>query len=142
MSNLPTEVQCKRATLLFNDLLDPGFRYAERKRFVVRPFAAYAEAAELWEGFPENWEESVFGMLAAGSVFTRPDRVAGFLRSTKDRLDDRLVGMARLWRKRPWAWVFFEVVEDLGDRLLRVEPMRCSPRTSSITPAMRPARFR
>ena len=131
MTNLPSEAQCKRASSLFNDLIEPGLRYAERKRFLTRPLAAYSQAADLWEGFPEGWEESALGMLAAGSVFTRPDRLAGFLRGTKEPLADRLVDIARLWRKRPWAWAFFAVVEDLGDRLLRVEPVGTPPSTWS-----------
>lgn len=101
MANLPNEAKCKRVSSLFNDLVDPGLRYAHRKRFLTQPLAAYSEAADLWEGFPEGWEQSVLGILAAGSVFTRPDRVAGFLRTTKEPLIDPLVDIARLWRKRP-----------------------------------------
>jgi hypothetical protein len=125
--SLPTEAQCKRAASHFNDVVEPAFRYAERKRLVARPFAAYREAADLWEGFPEGWEENVLGMLAAGAVFTRPDRVAAFLRGTKQTLRDELATMVRRWRTRPWAYSFFEVVEDLGDRRLLVTPVGSPP---------------
>jgi len=30
MTSLPAEVQCKRAASLFNDVIEPAFRYAER----------------------------------------------------------------------------------------------------------------
>ena len=98
--SLPTEAQCKRAASLFNDVIEPAFRYAERKRLVARPFAAYRDADDLWEGFPEGWEENVLGMLAAGALFTRPDRVAAFLRGTKQTLREELATMVRRWRTR------------------------------------------
>jgi len=125
--SLPSETECKRAASQFNDVLEPAFRYAERKRLVARPFAAYREAADLWEGFPEGWEENVLGMLAAGAVFTRPDRVAAFLRGTKQTLRDEFATMVRRWRTRPWAYAFFEVVEDVGDRRLLITPVGAPP---------------
>ncbi|MFW5685696.1 MAG: hypothetical protein ACOC0O_03490, partial [Spirochaetota bacterium] len=125
--SLPSEAECKRAASRFNDVLEPAFRYAERKRLIARPFAAYREAADLWEGFPEGWEENVLGMLAAGAVFTRPDRVAAFLRGTKQTLRDELATMVRRWRTCPWVYAFFEVVEDLGDRRLLVAPVGAPP---------------
>ncbi len=127
MITFPSEAECKRAASRFNDVLEPAFRYAERKRLVARPFAAYREAADLWEDFPEGWEENVLGMLAAGAVFSRPDRVASFLRGTKQTLRDELATMVRRWRTRPWAYAYFEVVEDLGDRRLLVAPVGAPP---------------
>lgn len=32
ITHLPTEAQCNPANTLFNDLFDPEYRYAERKR--------------------------------------------------------------------------------------------------------------
>ncbi|MFW5880355.1 MAG: hypothetical protein ACOCU9_01860 [Spirochaetota bacterium] len=124
---LPSEAECKRASSLLNDVLGPAFQYAERKRHVARPFSRYRETQEWWDGFPDNWEEIVLGMLAAGSVFTRPDRVAAFLRGTKTSLRDELAAIVRRWRARPWIWTFFRVVEDLGDRRLLVAPVGARP---------------
>jgi hypothetical protein len=128
-ANLPTEAQCKRANTLFDDILEPVYRYAERKRLPLRAIAGYHEVHELWEGYPEEWEESVLGMLVAGAVCTRPDRVAAFLRSQKATLSDQLVAMVRAWRARPWAWSCFSVMEDLGDRRLRIAPVGAPPST-------------
>ena len=128
---LPSEVECKRASAVLNDVVQPAFRYAERKRLVVRPFAQFHENQDWWEGFPEEWEESVLGMLAAAAVFTRPERVAAFLRSSKSNLHDDASALVRRWRARPWAWAFFRVVEELGDRRLVVAPVGDAPSTWS-----------
>ncbi len=129
----PSEAQCKRSASVFDEVLEPAFRYADRKRLAVRPFASYFKAEELWEGFPDGWEENVLGMLAAGAVFTRPERIAAFLRSMKEKLRSGVVAMVRAWRTRPWVWAFFEVIEDLGDRRLRVVPIGAPPSTWSDT---------
>ena len=68
---LPSEVECKRASAVLNDLVQPAFRYAEQKRLVARPFAQFHENQDWWEGFPEEWEENVLGMLAASWTIRR-----------------------------------------------------------------------
>ena len=130
---LPNEAECKRASALLDDAVEPAFRYAERKRLVARPFAEFRENQEWWDGFPEHWEEYVPAMLAASVVFTRPDRVGAFLRSSKSALRDDVAALVRRWRARPWVWTFFRVVEDLGDRRLRVAPVGAPPSSWSDT---------
>jgi hypothetical protein len=130
---LPTEAECKRAAAVLDEVLQPAFRYAERKRLVDRPFAQYQKKQEWWEGFPEQWEENVLGMLAAAAVFTRPDRVSAFLRGSKNDLRDNAAALVRRWRARPWVWAFFEVIDELGDRRLLVEPVGAPPSSWSDT---------
>ncbi|MFP4483853.1 MAG: hypothetical protein ACLFO1_03265 [Spirochaetaceae bacterium] len=124
---LPSEAECKRASALLDEVIQPAFRYGERKRLVDRPFARFHENQGWWEGYPEEWEEHVLGMLAVAAVFTRPDRVAAFLRGSKTDIRDDAAALVRRWRTRPWAWAFFRVVEELGDRRLRVEPIGDAP---------------
>ncbi|TVQ25352.1 MAG: hypothetical protein EA382_07205 [Spirochaetaceae bacterium] len=128
-SDLPGEAQCKRASAVFNEVHEPGYRYAIRKKIGKRPVQDFMEADELWEGFPDTWEENVVSMLIIGSLFGRADRVAGFLRGTKEELRGDLLPMVRLWRDRPWVWAFVQVVEDLGDRRLVVKPIGAAPST-------------
>ena len=127
--DVPSEAECKRATTLFNDALEPAYLYAKRKKLDQRRVQEYLSAEDLWEGFPDEWEESVIAMLVVGSVFGRPDRVAAFLRGTKEELRGDLLPMVRLWRDRPWVWAFVRVAENLGDRRLRVEPVGAPPST-------------
>lgn len=124
---LPTEAECKRAASMINDVMEPVFGYARRKHLLDRLFSEYEAAEDLWEGFPERWEPHVLGMLAAGSVLTRPDRVAAAIRSIAKEVRDDLVKMMRRWRSRPWAWAFFQVIEDLGQHRLRIAPLGAPP---------------
>ncbi len=128
-TDVPSEAQCKRAETVFNDVHEPGYRYAMRKRIGARAIRDYLAAEELWEGFPEDWEEHVVSMLVVGTVFGRTDRVAAFLRGTKEAVRSDLVPMIRRWRERPWVWAVVRVVEDLGDRRLVVEPVGAPPST-------------
>lgn len=130
---LPSEAECKRASSLLDELTEPAFAYAHRKRLIARPFARFRDTEEWWDGFPEEWEEHALGMLAAGAVFARPDRVAAFLRGTKTNLRREVATLARRWRTRPWVWAFFSVAEELGDRRLRVRPIGAPPSTWSET---------
>ena len=128
-SDAPSPAQCKRAETVFNDVHEPGYRYAMRKRIGARAIQDYLAAEELWEGFPDDWEEHAVSMLVVGAVFGRTDRVAAFLRGTKEAVRGDLVPMIRRWRERPWVWAVVEVVEDLGDRRLLVEPVGAPPST-------------
>ena len=128
-SDVPSEAQCKRATTVFNDVHEPGYRYATRKKIGARALKEYVASEELWRDFPDDWEENVVAMLVVGALFGRSDRVAAFLRGTKEEVHGDLLPMVRLWRDRPWVWAFVQVVEDLGDRRLVVEPIGAAPST-------------
>ncbi|TVR57799.1 MAG: hypothetical protein EA426_11425 [Spirochaetaceae bacterium] len=128
-TDVPSEASCKRATTVFDDVNGPGYRYAMRKKIGVRAVKEFVSAENLWKGFPDDWDEYVVGMLAVGTVFGRSDRVAAFLRGTKEEVSGDLLSIIRLWRDRPWVWAFVHVVEDLGDRRLRVKPVGAPPST-------------
>ena len=130
---LPTVAECKRAATRINDLLPELFSYAQRKKLTVRPFRAYYDLAEVWKDYPEEWEDSVLGMLAGYAVCGQTKTCAAFVRSVRDRLEDREFALARDWRTVPWIWSVFEVVEDLGESRIAVRPVGQRPSSWPIS---------
>ena len=127
MSAFPSEVECKRAAAALDRVLGHAFEYARRKKIGRRLLSRFYDLEELWENFPENWEDIVPGMLVAGALFGRPKPAGGFVRSMGSDLRREEERLARLWRKVPWIYGFFEPVESLGNNLLRVRPLGDAP---------------
>jgi hypothetical protein len=123
----PSEAACKRAVRKLDDLIPAIYAYGQRKRLIKRPFEEYHRLDEEWGRFPEQWEDSVLGMLAADAVCGRPDRCAAFVRSIRDQFTNTDLAIAREWRRTPWFWCCFTVVEEVDRSLLLVEPLGAAP---------------
>jgi hypothetical protein len=123
----PSEAACKRAVRKLDDLIPAIYAYGQRKRLNKRPFEEYHRLDEEWGRFPEQWEDSVLGMLAAHAVCGRPDRCAAFVRSIRDKFTNTDLAIAREWRRTPWFWCCFTVVEEVARSLLLVEPLGAAP---------------
>ena len=126
--NYPSEAACKRAVRKLDDLIPAIFAYGDRKRLIRRPFEEYQRLDDEWERFPEQWEDSVLGMLAADAVCGRPDRCAAFVRSIRDEFSNAELAIAREWRRTPWFWCCFRVVEEVDRSLVLAEPLGAAPR--------------
>lgn len=126
---LPREAECKRTVARFNELLEHLFDYARRKGHVDVPFAEYTALAEEWEQYPEGWEGNVLGMLAAQAVVGNKKRAAAFCRGAEKVLTDSQLAIARRWKRLPWFFAAFRVVEEYGDGLLEIAPFGEPPTT-------------
>ena len=124
----PSEAACKRAVHRLDDLIPAIFAYGQRKRLTKRPFQEYHRLDEEWERFPEQWEDNALGMLAAHAVCGRPDRCAAFVRSIGDQFSNADLAIAREWRRTPWFWCCFTILEEIDRSLVRAKPIGEPPR--------------
>lgn len=126
--NLPREADCRRASGTLDGILGPLFRYGERKKINSRVFRPYFELEDVWESFPEGWEDNVLGMLSGHAVAGTRKGAAAFVRSAGDDLSAAELALARGWRRVPWTWVAVSDLETLGDDMVRAVPLGTRPR--------------
>lgn len=124
---LPKEVDCKRTSAGLDEILPYVFDYTRRKHIIDRQFKKYYELEDEWKEYPDEWEDNILGMLALSALFGSVKRASAFTRSMKSDLSDIQLSMVRRWRKHPWFYCVFTVLEEYDGNLLEIQPIGDPP---------------
>ncbi|MDX9801999.1 MAG: hypothetical protein RBT69_11760 [Spirochaetia bacterium] len=124
---LPVISECKHSGALLDDILPYAFDYIRRKKMGQPLFSRFKKIMGKGEKYPDNWEDSVLGMLFTGILFGSINNTSAFIRAIKDELADNALSLVRQWKSIPWFYCAYTVVNEFGKDLLEISPVGSSP---------------